>query len=281
MKIVAVFNCDSWLMNSFGGNKLRNSWSYFHPDITIIWYNENDTNRIIFENPKFGLTTFMPIIMLEVKKKYNADLVIKLDADSIVLDRFSEIIDCDDDTRVFGVRNDGDHIGNADERQNRPRELWDLPNEKYINCGCLATSSEEFLNDWLLLNKLILDRYGSITSFWMCEQNMMNMVFYSGKYKTKILDPKGGDLFYGTSANGPSPNNHKIPEHIIKEWNCSNWQSWRDIEYKDGKFWLYGKQIKISHMAGGGSAKTAVKLSFDMFNPKIIPILQEITKCNE
>ena len=34
-------------------------------------------------------------------------------------------------------------------------------------------------------------------------------------------------------------------------------------------------------MAGGGSPKTAIKLSFDMFDPKIIPKLKEITQCNE
>lgn len=266
-------------MDSFGGNKLINSWSYFHPDIPILWYNENVTNEIIKQNARFCLCSFMPLIMKRAFKESGADLVIKLDADSIVLGRLSEIIDCNDGTEIFGVRNDGDHIGNADERQNRPQELWSLPNEKYINCGCVATSSEGFLNEWLELNKLIINKYGGIKEFWMCEQNTMNVSFHSGKYKTKILDPKGGDLFYGSSANSPSPKNHKCAQSVIDTYGgvFSNWASWKDIEYIDGKFILYGKTVKICHQAGGGNPKTAIKVSFDMFNPEILPKLKEIT----
>ncbi len=278
MKIIAVTNCEEWVKERFGYYKLVNSWKYFHPDIPIYNWGDEETERIKKENSGFDYTSFMPIVMLEAKKKYNADLIIKLDSDSVVLDRLSEVIDCNDETEVFGVRNDGDHIGDSDERQNRPRELWNLPNEKYVNCGCLATTSEEFLKEWLELNKIIIKKYGGIKEFWMCEQNTMNVVFYSGKYKTKILDEKGNNLFYGAAANFNSNNNY-VALSIIKEYggNFKNWSSWKDVEYKNDKFWLQGKQIKILHAAGGGKWENSSKLDWDRFNPEIIPVLKKIT----
>ena len=279
MKIIFVTYCDSWLYEKFGCKKLINSFKYFHPDISIIWYNEKDTDRIMQENPGFTRVSYTPIIMKEVKNKYNAEFVVKIDADSLCLARLNEILNCD--YEIASVRNDGDHIGNSDERQNRPRELWDLPNEKYVNCGCVSTNSEKFLNEWIFLNKKIIDTYGGVKSFWMCDQNWMNVLFHYGSYNSKILDPLGGNLFYGTSANIPSSiNKYEIPEHIIKEYKISNWTSWKDIEYKNENFWLYGKECKLLHFAGGGSS-SAIKLSFDMFNPDIIDKLKEITQCNE
>lgn len=286
MKIIAVTNCEEKLKERFGYYKLVNSWGYFHPDIPIYNWEEKETDRIKKEWPGLVLASVMPVVMLEAKKRYGADLIIKLDADSIILDKLTEIIDCKDDTQVFGVRNDADNIGERDERQNRPQELWSLSNHKYVNCGCIATTSERFLQDWLQLNLLIAKRYGGVKAFWMCEQNTYNIVFHSGRYKTKILDPIGGDLFYGASANTYTDGKMEYfqtsdtPEHIIKEWGKNAWQSWKQIEYheNDGGFYLYGKKVKIVHHCGGGSVDGAHKLTFDMFNETARNKLKEITK---
>lgn len=153
-----------------------------------------------------------------------------------------------------------------------------------MNCGCVATTSEQFLQDWLQLNLIIVNKYGGIKAFWMCEQNTYNIVFHSGRYKTKILDPIGGDLFYGASANmclDGKQEYHQIdsdPSHIIREWGKNSWQSWKQIEYKDGKFLLFNKQVKICHQAGGGSVDNAHKLTFDMFNDNVRNKLVEITR---
>lgn len=278
MKIIFVTNCDSWLWKKFGRNKLVNSFKYFHPDLDIVTYNENDTNRIMLENVGFDRISYMPIIMKEVKKIYNADIVCHLDSDSIVLGKLDEILE--NDYEIVGCRNDGDHA-TGDESQNRPHPIKNLPRELYMSCGCIATSSDEFLDDWYNLNKEIIKKYGSLHPYIpMGEQGSYNILFHSGKYKTKILDPKGGNLFYGASANIDKLGKTS-PEHIIKEWGFDNWQSWKEIYYENNKFLLYGKECKLIHMAGGGKAKTAVKLSFDMFNPNIIDKLKEITQCNE
>ena len=37
----------------------------------------------------------------------------------------------------------------GDESQNRPHPIKNLPRELYMSCGCIATSSDEFLDDWV------------------------------------------------------------------------------------------------------------------------------------
>ncbi len=278
MKIIATFNCDSWLMDSFAGYKLMNSWKYFHPEIPIIWYNENDTNRIMKENPGFDRVSYMPIIMKEIKKKYDAEFILHLDADSLVLSRLEEILKMD--YEIAGVRNNSDfHTG--DERHNRPHPIKNLPNEKYVNCGCICTNSNDFLDDWYNLNLEVVKRFGGVKEFLWCEQNMYNISFHSGKYNAKILDEKGGNLFYGTSANMYSDIAPDF-DYITKEWNTKNpWGSWYEIEEIDRKCFLRGKEIKLLHAAHGGSAKSARKIGFELFNPKFREYAKKITGLNE
>ena len=117
----------------------------------------------------------------------------------------------------------------------------------------------------------------------MCDQNWMNVLFHYGGFKSKILDPSDKNVFYGASSNTVSQNGYKTPESIIKEYKEENtcWNSWQDIEYIDGKFTLHGREVKLLHKAGGGKYVENEKLHWDLFNPKILPYLQEITKDNK
>lgn len=278
MKIVFVTNCDSQLQKSFGAIKMMNSFSYFHPEIPIILYDENDTNRIMENYPGFCRLSYMGIIMKEVKEKYDAELVGHIDSDSLVLGRFNEILE-DNKTEIFGVRNDGPHHDFADERNNRPEGIKNLENWKYLNCGLIITRSNDFLNSWIDLNKWIIDNCGSIKAIPLVEQGSYNLLNYSGKYKTRILDGRETNLFYGTSANRGRLGK-TMPNSIKGEWGFNNWESWSDIIYKNEKFWLYDREVKCLHFAGGGSIN-AKKLQWDLFNPEVAKKLKEITKCNE
>lgn len=273
MKTLFFTNCDSWLQEQMGTNKLVNSFKYFHPELDLLVLDEKYTNQIIKDNPGFDLWTFAPLVIKKLKKDYSADLVVRIDSDSLILDRLDEVLAADFD--CASVRNDGDHIGDRDERQNRPESIHNLPNHLYVNGGFVAITNDDFLNDWIALNQEIVNRFGGVKEFWMVDQNMMNIVFHSGKYKCKILDPRNGDLFYGASANYDSKNNYVAPS-IEKQFNGKffNWSSWYDVTYKNGGFNLNGKRVKILHQAGGGKEK----LNFDLFNENTKQIIQKI--CN-
>lgn len=274
MKTLFFTNCDSWLQEQMGTNKLVNSFKYFHPELDLLVLDENYTNQIVKDNPGFDLWTFAPLIIKKLKKDYSADLVVRIDSDSLILDRLDEVLTADFD--CASVRNDGDHIGDRDERRNRPENIHNLPNHLYVNGGFVAVTNDDFLDDWIALNQEIVNKFGGVKEFWMVDQNMMNIVFHSGKYKCKILDKIEDKTYYGAAANIPN-GEEECPDHITKSYGFNNWASWKQIQYKNNKFYLNDKQIKVLHQAGGGKDK----LKFDMFNNETKKYIQLITKFNE
>jgi hypothetical protein len=277
-KIVFVTHCDSWLYESYGCKKLINSFKYFHPDIEILHFDENDIKEILSKNKGFCPWSNMTLTMSEAKRRTNADVVCHLDADSIVLARLNEILDCDYD--VAAVRNNNDDFL-QDESMNRPNDIKWLPNHLYLNCGCIATSSDMFLEDWYRLNKSIIEKYGKINAIKGVEQDTYNLIIYTSQnqYKLKILDPKGGNLFYGASSI--FSNYSKSPPESVKEYDRYHWQSWKDINLIDGKPMLYGKEVRLLHHCFGGTPGITKKLQYDLFNDEFVEYLKQITQCNE
>lgn len=276
MEIIFTTYCQKHLQKRFGTYKLINSFRYFHPDIKIYLYEDDEINRV-YREYNVNLSNALPALMLDAKRKFNSNYICHIDSDSLCLGRLDNILKLD--YQIASCMNNPD-IGDRDERQNRPRELWNLPNNKYVSCGCLSTNSEDFLLKWIYLNDQIAKIFGGIKAFWMCDQNWMNVLFHYGGYQSKILDPLDGNVFYGASANMYSPNNHN-PDHIIKEYGVSTWQSWYDIEYKDNGFWMYDKSVRLIHQSGGGNANTVNKISYDMFNEKTANKIKEITRIYE
>ena len=74
----------------------------------------------------------------------------------------------------------------------------------------------------------------------MHEQDNLNIIIHSGKYKVKWLDPGDKPLYYNiASAYGD-----------LEKWQGHphmHWESWERIELKDDKLWLDGKLIKMLH----------------------------------
>lgn len=276
MKVVFVTHCDSWLYESFGCRKMINSFKYFHPNIEIIHLNENDINKILLKAPNgFCRWSVMPLTMLDAKKITNADIVVHLDSDSIVLCKLEEILVGDYD--VASVRNDNDENKN-DETRNRPYPIRNIPNHLYMNCGCVAVKGEEFLYDWININKLVIDNYGSIKKISCAEQGTFNIIFHNGKYKSKILDDVNNNLLYGASANYNFGGKYPLPESCIKNgFTCSNWESWKELKLINEKVYFRNKQVKILHKAGGGDPKNCEKFTDDLFSEEVLPFIKKIT----
>lgn len=275
-KIIFTSYCHDHLAERFGLFKLQKTFEYFNPDQKLVLYSSKDIDRVYHEY-NVNINNALPCLMLDVKKRFNTEFVCHIDADSLVFGKLDEILECNYD--IAAPLNNHDMTG-RDERKNRPRELWDLDNNKYVSCGCLCTSSEDFLSKWIWYNSEVIRIHGSVKEFWLCDQNWMNILFHKGGYNSKILDPLDGNVFYGPSANMISSTNNN-PEHVMKEWGVNSWQSWFDLEYKDGEFYLYGKKVKILHNCGGGNPNSVIKCSFKLFNPIIKKKLQEITGFDE
>lgn len=275
-KVVISTICESSWIKKSGLNKMLNSLKYFHPNWEVKVYDEHKLNDIYKNNiPGHNLWSIMALTMIDAKKESNADIVVHIDADSIILGKLDQILE--DGYDIFAVRNDGDHIGNRDESFNRPYFIKNLKNEFYLNCGFIATSSDLFLKNWRSYNDYLVEKYGDIrnakTECPIVEQGSYNLIIYSNnQFKVKLLDPVGSREFWGPSANFKTGNKH-CPEHLKINYGGNNWESWYEIFEKDGISYLGNKEVKIIHQAGGGESK----LRFDMFNPTFVKYLNQIT----
>lgn len=279
-KIIVSTICESSWIERSGLNKMLNSLKHFHPDWSVKVYNENDLSTIYKNNiPGHNLWSIMALTMIDAKRKTNADIVVHIDADSIILGKLDQILE--DGYDIFAVRNDADDIGNRDESFNRPYFIKNLKNEFYLNCGFIATSSDLFLENWKAYNDYLVEKYRDIRNAKIecpiVEQGSYNLIIYGTKlFNTKLLDPIGSKEFWGPSANFKTGNGH-CPEHLKKDYGGNNWESWYEIFEKDGQCYLNNKIVKILHQAGGGNNK----LDFDMFNSNFIPYLSKLTKHNK
>lgn len=161
-KKVCFFTMASEGENMRYAKMCANSLKKFHPDVPH------------FIKPFEALHNFRIYALhgKELAKEY--DLVINIDNDSIVTGSLDHIIN-DDSFDIGGVLNNN--------LIDPKLQLWDTPNEFYINCGFVAIRGERIWNWWDKLNHSIhWDKYQ------FREQDMLNIIFHYGDVKTKVFD---------------------------------------------------------------------------------------------
>lgn len=204
-------------------DKMVRSFKHFHPDVPFKVFNQSDINKAKSENGKW---LWYAIAGEMLSKEY--DLVIQIDADSIICDRIDEVLK--GDFEVAGVLN-----GSNEGFQTTGVGIGQV---QYLNAGLVASTSKAFWTEWK--EKTLRDwknyPYG--------EQDVFNHIFYSGKYKTKVLDPVDGNLYYGSSSCG----------------------QWHKTYVAGDKVMLNGKTIKVLHFAGQASQR---KFNFVEFPPVV------------
>ena len=242
---------------SYGIFKMINSFYKFHPDVPLYILTDQEVNQEAQTVVPMEGSYFNPLMSRTIADEY--ELVVHIDTDVIVTDRLDEILEGDYDIAV--ARNNSDQ-GTAG--CGPPYHMnGEVPVHEYANAGLVASTKKEFWDDWVSLNK---ENYFKMP---MHEQDNLNIIIHSGKYKVKWLDPVNKPLYYNiASAYGD-----------FEKWQGHphmHWESWERIELKDDKLWLDGKLIKMLHYAGGD-----VFPKFDLtkhFTPEVSEHLKKI--CN-
>lgn len=277
-RIIISTICESSWVEKSGLKKMLASCKHFNPDLKILVYDEHELKRL-YKNYPPGIDIFgiMAETMIESKKLTGADITVHIDADSLVLCDLKELLSGDYD--LWAVRNDPtEHFApNRDESMNRPYTIRNIPNRLYLNCGFIATSNDDFLNDWANYNRYLINKYGSMHNTNgecpIVEQGSYNLIaYYNNKYKIKLLDPENGDCYCGASANFNNGNNHK-PLETIEDYGANHWDSWYSIAESADNSFLNGKRVNILHNCAGGTRK----LNFNLFNPEYRKYLTKIT----
>lgn len=203
---------------------------YFHPEVTVEAMNEDDLRR----NKLIPVPYIYPVVGKFLRDKYST--ITHIDADVFVVDRLDELFDTSSDVRAGRNNSDNGKAGIS-----RAFTLPGISMEYYVNAGIHSISNYTFWDDWY--NLCMTD--GPKTP--LGEQGVFNKIFYSGKYKKVLLDPRNGNIYYGTS---------------FQEGRRDNWESWKNIKIIRNKLYINDKQIKMLHIAGGGWTKPPMEHLF-------------------
>jgi len=219
---------------------MENSLKKFYPDAPLVVIGPERLDTILISD-KFYLMT--PLIAKDLIKEY--ELVIKIDADSVICGSLDHIIN--DDFDVGCVRNSS------------PKTLqvgiWDISPPEYMNCGFVAMRSERFINHWWQLCQTKHFR-----KYRFREQDLLNILYQYGNYKTRCFDDL--NKFHGLASNG--------------YWVKCEMRGDDIVLPKGEKYPDEDKTIKIIHWAGGN---TPNKMNFHLhFKPSVIKRLEYLTK---
>lgn len=219
-----------------------NSFKYFHPEVPVIVFSDEDVNKIQDPHKTYRMyATFGK----ELSKEYEA--VMQLDADSIVTGTLNHIFD--DNKTKLACPNNNNLIDPL-------LMIHDIPHQVYVNAGMVFARGERFWNWWEELNHRIY-----FNNYRFGEQDTLNMIFHYGDMKSKLMDYDYGNRWHGLISKG---NWHRIvlrnKELVLPKTNgvCNE-----------------DKIIKVIHFAGG----QIPKMNFHtFFSEEVIKRLEELTR---
>lgn len=224
MKCVSTFYVDFKEMH----DRMVRSLVHFHPDVDLKVKTFSTAEVKRMRKMAWGY----PIIELPLFDRYST--VTHIDADVIVVDKIDEL--WDDSTDVRAGRNNTDN----DRCCNLPAVfLPGISCRRYVNCGIHSISSKTFIKEWMNFT------YEYATNYQHRENDTFNVLFHLRDYNSKVLDPFGSDVCWGTSLN---------------EGKKTFWESWKRIKVVgNDHLEIDGKRIKMLHLAGGLAVRPPIK----------------------
>lgn len=247
--VVATFVTDDQWEEVYA-RPLERSFKYFHPDIPFVILRGSDINNLFDSNDATRNIRFSKPLMGK-KLAIDYKLVVLLDADQLILAPLTELFE-DKSFELAGVRsNDDNGVSLPVGAFKTPKISW----QQYLNCGLVAVRNPNAWDDWDRLNRTQPPYMND------AEQGLWNEVFYSKKYKTKLLDPITEPVIFGTAANRAH---------------------WSKLYMADGYITLKLKDVprhvKILHKAGVGHiAEPRPAFVAENFQQPVFEYIQRVT----
>ena len=231
-KIVFSTWCTDDYVDKVGLGGLKNSLNYFHPDIPLFVYDTAQTEILKKKYGTLPANFMMPATCSDLTEEY--DMVIHIDADSTVTGPLTELLESDEE--IIGVRNNNS-FGKAG--CHGAITIRDIPVFEFLNAGLVGSNGKKFIKEWGETCQQIGDQLEG------GEQDVLNIMFQSKKYSTKLLDPLVTNVSYGAS----------------NIWGTdTHWDSWEELYVEDDKLMLYDPNtkipmvVKVMHQAGGSAS---------------------------
>lgn len=185
----------------------------------------------------------IPIIASELLQEY--ELVLKLDADQIITGPLTDILE-DKSYDLGSVLN----FNPTDYKNLGPITTYIIHCMTYMNCGFVAMRNKKMVDHW---KKLCLTP-AIFNNLQYREQDIMNILFYFGDYKTKCFD-------------------HKDPQKTTTSWyGLASYGEWLRVELQGDKLILPKNEngypdkdieIRCIHFAHGNVEKMNYKIYFE------------------
>ena len=220
---------------------MANSLKYFHPDLPLVIFTDDDVNKINDPRKTFRLYAQFG---KELSKNYEA--VLQIDADSIVTGTLNHIFD-DHKIQLGSVLNNN--------KIDPLIVVHDIPPQVYVNAGFVFARGERFWNWWDELNhRIYYDNYR------MGEQDTLNLIFHYGDLRSKIFDYDCPPYWHGLVHKG--------------QWHKFIMRGKDIVLPKEEGICEEDKIIKCIHWAGG----QIPKMNFHtFFKPEVVNRLMELT----
>lgn len=224
--------------------RMKKSLQKFHPDIPVYLWTEVRVKT--YNDPAFFYRA-TPVMARELLKEY--ELVVKIDADSIITGDLNHIINATDYDVAAPL-----NWNRVDPQLFGPVTVWNIAPQAYFNCGLVAMRDRDFVEKWFRLCYS-----GHFDSYKYREQDLMNIMAFYFDWRFKNLDAE--DSWNGLISKG----------------------EWMKLEVKDNKlicppakdrFPDKEMTIKVLHFAGGDIPGD----KFDAINTRFKPEVQEFLK---
>lgn len=250
-KPICVFTIAGDQKNLEYASMLEKTFHHFHPDIPFIVVGPKELEKNT-DPQKFYRAT--PYYALNLLKDF--DLVIKMDADQLILGNLDYVFKQPYD--VGCVLN----INRVDPQRYGLVQGWGIQPNEYMNCGFVAMRSTPFVEHWLRL--CMSPRFDQLQ---YKEQDLLNILYYYGNYKTLCFDHYNAlqnySAYHGLVAKGEGVHAVLRDGKVIIPRGQDNYPD-KDVE------------LKAYHWAGG---KDERKMDYQKhFSEEIIEYIDGLLK---
>jgi len=231
------------------GERLKTSFEYFHKDIPFHLCHPNKVHEIIGEGFVWPTRNGTPMhlnaarmdILLQVKKKFNYDIIMMFDADVVVTSYLDEFLTEDYD--IAGSLN-----------------VERFPGDRFLNMGVTSLANNDFIAYWA--EKMASDHY---MNTYGNEQEIMNV----------LCGTLGRDIHIFNQR----PWRVKTVDKDKVYYNERSRNYWGEIVIRDDKMFCNNRQLKTMHWAGGTGFDA--RWSCRVFSRQIREHLDKITGTND
>jgi hypothetical protein len=214
---------------------LINSFKRYHPDIDLIVFRQDMIDKV-FKEKNINFYTAKPTFAKLLIDKY--DLVVNIDADTIILDRLEKILQGDYDVACPSNKNDYENMSIDNVRE-----------DMFLQAGLVASTNKRFWDIWEEANK-------DAMKYVAQENTVMNLIWYNNSEVQKM--------------------NKIILDKDKDYWGCKSLNREGEFYISDNKVMCRGEQVFVYHHAKGANAMPKLQFQYMGFRQEVVEYLIKI-----